>query len=253
MPFHRRRRVGRFKKRSSGRRFTRRHKKVAGRGVLLASPSHKIPGTGLPRRLRMKLVYFDNSTEWEVAGPAQAYYNNTYYITNLYDIDSRLSAGTSVAGNMTAMSTLYAAWRVYGVKWDMQMSHTYAAGPVEAGFILTFNPGDATGANIYTMSEQPFSAKKMMLQAGSGGEKAHFKGYANIGMVYGDRLQYKSDPLTAGTNTGTLASTTAPTKYCSLLQWWRTTTGAVFTSSGIISVNRFVIYVEFYNPHLVNN
>lgn len=243
------------RKRHTKRTFHKKGRKRIAKGLQVPRSVGILKGIGMPRRLKMKMLYIDQASDWVATpGAGNAYFNNSYSVNNLYDIDTAVGAGGSLPSQFTPLSIVYGAWRVHGVKYHIEMTHTLPA-PVEVGLFFTFNPGELTNATVWQSSEQPFSTKAMCLQAGSGGERRVFKGYANIGAVFGNNKQYSLDPATQGTNTGSAATTTVPTKLCTMWQWWRTLSGGAFSASSAVvySVSRFTLYVEWFNPNIVTN
>lgn len=193
-------------------------------------------GVGFPRRLRMKMLYQDLTGQWTVSAGANPYANGLYYINSLWDMDSRVLSGSPA--RFAAISSIYSKYRVLGVKYEVTMVNNDTM-PLAVGVVCTqnttFSAASATG-----YAEFEGSRRDVILAKGSGGEKKTFRGYYNLGEIYGNPLQYVTDDLTMGD------SGHSPTSIIYLLPWFHTVNGANFVTSPTL-ICRFTLYCEWFD------
>ncbi len=145
-----------------------------------------------------RLMFAPESVLVDLVYPDVAYNRNNvtatfiswrYRANSIYDPDPALGSG-SVPG-YTFWSGAYQAYLVIGIGYDIQITNMEAS-PVDLVVVPTNNDIGLNYSGIGEMFGNPHASVNQVSAKG-GMDKAHFKGYIDLGRQYGNMIQYIAD------------------------------------------------------------
>lgn len=171
-----------------GKKRHRRGRRVRrGRGKKLSKIQTLVvrqPGAIMPDRLRVKLMFMDQTVSVIGSGGAALFASRRYRPTALYDVDPTLG-GTTIAG-FTALSSLYGYYRVHASSIKLWFSNLDTGTAICCVCLpLNNDPGAAPGIGIIqSWQMNPFTRQAFM--SGQGGlDRCKVSNYVSVKKLVG--------------------------------------------------------------------